>query len=363
MDSPFSSLPPERAAERRAEQRTLFSSLALLAEGVDLVFLAGDLFDGARVYPETVDCIRQTLGQIKAPVFIAPGNHDPLSRSSPYRQVSWPSNVHIFDGEDITSVSLPELRCVVYGAGFSASSCHRSLLKGFSAPEDDWRHLMVLHGEVGSGDGAYNPIAQAEIARSGLDYLALGHIHQGSGGCRMEGRTAYAWPGCPQGRGFDETGEKGVFRGRIDDTGAVLDFIPMAKHRYWEQTISLTGTVPPLEEVLAALPPETEEDIYRIILAGESGPEGLYLEELYQALAARFYHLTIRDRTVIRQDLWAREGEDTLTGLFLKEMHRKLAAARTEQEQQQVQKAVRFGLAALEGREDPMPWGAGSKGR
>ena len=178
----------------------------------------------------------------------------------------------------------------------------------------------------------------------------------------MAGRTAYAWPGCPQGRGFDETGEKGIFRGRMEED-ITLEFIPMAKHRYWEQTVSLSGETPPLEEILSALPQETEQDIYRITLIGESGPEGLDLDELQQALFDRVYHLILRDRTELRKDVWLRAGEDTLTGLFLQRMRQKLAAADTEQEKQQLQKAVRFGLAALEGREDPMPLGANGKGR
>lgn len=353
LDSPFSALPPERAAERRAEQRMLFASLAHLAEEVDLVFLAGDLFDGDRIYPETVDCIRQTLGQISAPVFIAPGNHDWVSRQSPYRQVDWPSNVHIFDSESITSVCLPTLGCTVYGAGFLAPECHRSLLEGFHAPNGDGMYqLMVLHGEVGSGVGAYNPITKEEIAESGLHYLALGHIHQYSGP-QQAGETAYAWPGCPQGRGFDETGEKGVLRGQVDEAGVTLEFLPLATHQYWEQTIPLRLDEVPLETILAALPEETEEDIYRIVLTGESGAEGLDMDELSAALESRFYHVVLRDQSTIQQDLWARAEEDTLTGLFLKMMREKIASAQTEAERLRLQKAVRFGLAALEGREDP----------
>jgi exonuclease SbcD len=354
LDSPFSALPPEQAAERRAEQRALFASLASLAEGVDLVFLAGDLFDGDQIYPETADCIRRTLGQISAPVLIAPGNHDWVSRHSPYRQVGWPSNVHVFDSESVTSVFFPSLGCTVYGAGFLAPECRRSLLEGFRASQSESGYqFMVMHGEVGSGTGAYNPITRQEIEESGLDYLALGHIHQYSGP-QQAGNTAYAWPGCPQGRGFDETGEKGVLRGQADETGVTLSFLPLAAHRYWEQSVVLQPDEDPLETILAALPEGTEQDIYRIILKGESGAEGLDIEALSEALAPRFYHVALRDKSAIRQELWARAEEDTLTGLFLKKMREKMDAAPTEAEHLRLQKAVRFGLAALEGREDPI---------
>ena len=352
LDSPFSALPPEHAAQRRAEQRALFASLAQLAEDVDLVLLSGDLFDGEQVYPETVECMQQTFARIRAPIFIAPGNHDWLSRHSPYRQANWPEHVHIFETESITAVTLPRLNCTVYGAGFLSSECHRSLLEGFCAPEDGQYHLMVLHGEVGNGVGVYDPITKEEIAASGLDYLALGHIHQ-SGGLQQAGKTAYAWPGCPQGRGFDETGDKGVFRGFLTETGVTLDWIPTAQHRYWEKTIPLALDEPPLEAVLASLPEDTTGDIYRLTLTGESDVEGVRIEELQAALEPRFYHVILRDRSAIRQDIWARAEEDTLTGLFLRGMRQRLRAAETEQARLSVQKAVRFGLAALEGREDP----------
>ena len=68
---------------------------------------------------------------------------------------------------------------------------------------------MCLHGEVGVPGSRYDPISEAELARSGMAYIALGHAHAFSG-LRRAGDSFYAWPGCPEGRGFDETGDKGV---------------------------------------------------------------------------------------------------------------------------------------------------------
>ena len=78
--------PPEQAAERRQEQRQLLTRLADTARQaqVDLVFLAGDLFDGQRARPETVQALYQVLEELEAEVFLSPGNHDPYSPTSPY---------------------------------------------------------------------------------------------------------------------------------------------------------------------------------------------------------------------------------------------------------------------------------------
>ena len=78
LDSPFAGLRPERAAQRRREQRKLLERLAALAaeKQADLVLLAGDLLDGGTVYQETAAALAAALGAMPCPVLIAPGNHD-----------------------------------------------------------------------------------------------------------------------------------------------------------------------------------------------------------------------------------------------------------------------------------------------
>ena len=94
------------------------------------------------------------------------------------------------------------------------------------------------------------------------------------------------------------------------------------------------------------------DSIYRVLLTGERGAEALDLEGLTRALAPRFYGLTLRDRTRVQRAVWDRMEEDTLTGLFLRLM---AARCRKEPENEILQQAVRFGLAALENGEDVAP--------
>ncbi|MBD9281659.1 MAG: DNA repair exonuclease, partial [Clostridiales bacterium] len=209
LDSPFESLDAEKASVRRSEQRALLERIAaeVNQRNADLLFLAGDLLDSGSAYAETGEALLAALGKVRVPVFIAPGNHDPLSAASPYRTERWPVNVHIFASRAISPVELPEQHCRVFGAGFE-SAYESGLLGGFSAPQDGWVNVMVLHGDALNPNSPYNAVTKEQIAASGLRYLALGHIHQSSGLLRAGG-TAYAWPGCTMGRGFDELGEKG----------------------------------------------------------------------------------------------------------------------------------------------------------
>ena len=101
----------------------------------------------------------------------------------------------------------------------------------------------------------------------------------------------------------------------------------------------------------AALPAETALDLYRILLTGETGEGGVQTASLLEALSNRFYALEFRDQTRLAEDLWARAEEDSLRGLFLRDLKVKLDSAGTDEERQQITMAARFGLAALDHRD------------
>lgn len=350
LDSPFAGLSPEQAALRREELRSLPDRLADLAneEQADLVLLAGDLLDSQRLYRETADLLARALGRIRAKVFIAPGNHDPYTAVSPYALPIWPDNVHIFTSPLPEAVPLPELNCTVYGAAFTAEQREDSPLSHFTATGNHL-NLMVLHGNTQGRD--YAPISPADIAASGLDYLALGHIHQHSG-LQKSGATFWAYPGCPEGRGFDELGNKGVLILSVEKDSVQMRLHPLSLRHYQITDVDLTGCSDPLAAITAALPGQTQSDLYRIRLTGEYSMTPQIMGALEFALAPRFHALELQDRTRTPRDLWSRSQEDSLTGLFLRTMSARCAQS---PEDETLDLAVRFGLAALENGEDVSP--------
>ena len=349
LDSPFRGLTAEKALQRRRESRAVLDAMAALAKdrAVDAVLLSGDLFDGGAVYRETLEHLSRTLGAMACPVFIAPGNHDPYHSRSPYRQVDWPDNVHLFADPHITYFELPEHNCVIYGAAFIDQRRIDHVLQGFTAPAEDRLQIMCLHADL--GEGPYGPVSPEEIALSGLDYLALGHVHQCSG-LQKAGSTFYAYPGCPEGRGFDELGEKGVLlieaeRGRVE-----AEFIPLCRRRYTIVTADVTGRDPrtAAEEVLQEIP---QEDLVRLVFTGETGEQGVDLEAVRTAFLLRFFHFEVRDETRVGEALWSRAGEDSLRGLFLADLHSRYEKAADQAEREKIAMAARFGLAAMDGRD------------
>lgn len=347
LDSPFHGLAPAEAAKRRQEQRKLIRDIAELANSqkCDLVLLSGDLFDSENAFPETVEALCRALESMDAQVFIAPGNHDYLCLGSPYFTAQFPKNVHIFTEAEITSVSIPALGCTVYGAGFTARNVP-SLLDGFRVQDAGTLNLMVLHGDPETAQSPYNAITKEQIEHSGLDYLALGHIHLRSTPAKL-GKTTYAWPGCPMGRGFDELGEKGVLLGTVSETGVETSFHPLEGRRY--EILEIPAGDDALASIEAALPAGTENDIYRIRLTGPSEP--LDLRQLQAKLESRFYTLHLRNETTPKVDIWQESGEDTLKGQFLLLLQQKMKTA-TEEEKAILTMAAQLGLDAMEGREE-----------
>lgn len=352
LDSAFGVLSATQAASRRRESRELIFRLSdyVNQNSIGLVLLAGDLLDSGGAFRETGEGLAEALGRMTARVFVAPGNHDWAGPGSPWLTVDWPENVHVFREERLTAVDLPAWNLTVHGAAFTGPERTESALAGFRAPEDGRLHIGVLHGEIDPPEDRYGPLRRAEIAASGLNYLALGHIHRRTEPVRL-GRTLCAWPGCLEGRGFDELGEKGFYRGTIGDNGQVsLEFVPFARRRYEVLEVDVAGRSP-REAVEAALPADTGRDLYRIILTGETGEGGADVRGLQEALADRFYALEVRDRTRVAEDIWARAGEDSLRGLFLRRLLGRRQAAESEAERRRVDQAVRFGLAALDHRD------------
>ena len=348
LDSPFSALAPQQAARRREEQREMVRRLRQECERLscDVLLLAGDLFDRDFVYRESAELLCAELGKLKARVFIAPGNHDPWSPDSVYATLQWPENVHIFCSRSMESVQLPALNLRVCGAAFLEPR-EAGLMQGFTVPADGMISVMVLHGDLGNPSSPYNPISEAEIAASGLRYLALGHIHRGEE--RVIGGVTVGIPGCAIGRGFDETGVKGALLVELSETDCKLTRIPLGGRIY--QSLSVPVEEDPLSAIEAQLPADPSRDIYRITLTGSCPKPDLLA--LRQKLAPRFYSLELVDETLPPLELWHAAGEDNLKGVFLHLLQDIYNQAPDEAERRLAADAARLGLAVMEGREVP----------
>ncbi|MDD6967469.1 MAG: metallophosphoesterase [Firmicutes bacterium] len=343
LDSPFSSLPVQAREKLRQAQRELPRLMGELCqrEQCSLALLAGDIFD-ASPSRETVEALKWELARWEIPVCISPGNHDFYGLDSPWRE-SWPENVHIFTGS-MEYRDYPQLNCRVYGGGYRSMDCP-PLLENFHAEGDARWCLGLLHGDGLNLSSPYCPVTAAQVRESGLDYLALGHIH--TAGSFRAGDTLCAWPGCPMGRGWDETGEKGALILELDRTVSVTAVtLPLPVFYDFTVRVNRDG----LSALETVLPPVQSPNLYRVTLTGQGSLD-------LEALKKQFSHLgylELRDETEEETDPFDQAGEDSLRGEFFRILKQQLAEADPEQAEL-IRLAASLSARLLDGKEVTLP--------
>lgn len=305
FDTPFSARFDERQARlRRNEIKNTFSSIIRLAAEADLLLIAGDLFDAAYVREETLAFVRHKFDEIpQTEIFLAAGNHDPLSAG--FYAALEDAHVHIFS-DTLSYVDLAEKEVRVHGVSFAQKDA-KGLLDQPLELHPSWCNLLVVHGDCTAGAQVYHPISLKKLAELGVDYAALGHIHRFSG-IQRAGGVFYAYPGVPEGRGFDECGDCGVIAGEVARGVADLRFVPIAGRHFFQLEVPCTQAmgVQEIAEKIAemALSLGGKEDFYRILLTGTRTPElkniNLWLAEIKDLLLhvqKRFTYLELEDHT------------------------------------------------------------------
>ncbi len=352
LDTPFSArFTPRQMELRRRESMKTFQSIVAAAKERDFLFISGDLFDGRFVSAETVAFVQRCFREIpETQIFIAAGNHDPLCTGSVYQKTGWGSNVHIFD-TTMEYLDFPEQKTRVHGRSFGREREEISLLESLPlAP--DWCNILVLHGEVVANGGAsvYNPIEKNRLAQCGADYVALGHIHQCSGLQRLE-NVRYAYCGIPEGRGFDEEGEKGFYLGEAEKGNAQLHWVPACQRRFFHITVDVTGMEDgvQIQEAIADAIGKNDniDNLYKVLLTGKIRRGIIRIEILQEQLKENAFYLEICDKTQPDHNPEEVAAENTLRGNFAAEMLRKIAVM-PEEEKEIGYLALELGLSAME---------------
>lgn len=380
LGSPFTSL-PEKARILQQEQWATFWSIIdrCRQTKADLLLIAGDLFDRPVPEPDLVRQVCELLGSLSdTRILIVPGNHDPAVLDSPYRTASWPPQVTIFLDQP-AMIEWPDWRIRVYGIGFAAAVATEPLLTQLlPAPDPDWYNLLLLHGDLQTSPSGsfYNPVSARWLTDSGLDYAALGHVHQYSG-LQAAGQTTYAYPGTPFGRGFDELGPKGILAGtlrRVQAPAAAspssqtgrrrldLTFQPVARRQFVELTVDVS-TCPDQtsigDQVLVQMQKRLGESwadhLYRVILTGAVTEEAAPMPALIlPRLQAAVFYVKLKDQTSRLLDLTILAGEHTLRGAFVRLANIRIAEARKSGDPERITRAEAartLGLRAMAGEE------------
>ena len=360
LDSPFSLLDVQKSQMRKNELRETFSAIVKLAESekADIMTIAGDLFDSGFVTKETTELLVSLFSSVPSCRFvIAPGNHDYIWGHSPYRKENFPKNVYIFDNEQISCFSFPEINVDVYGYAFTSDSYTENPLEKKIQLQRSRINILVAHADIG-GKSKYAPVSNSDIMKSGFDYIALGHIHAG-GKIQTVGNTYYAYCGCPEGRSFDECGVKGVIVAEISKNATQLSAEfrnhRTCKRRYEKINVDITGVSTQdalFDRVKNAVENEKlgSDVLLRVRLTGRISPETtLYPKKLTAASLGVFY-LEVEDASVPLLNYDELKNDISIKGAFFRELL-PLLQSENEDERRTAATALRYGLAALDGND------------
>ena len=360
LDAPFSLFDVQKAQVRKNELRGTFSSLILLAktEKADIMILSGDLFDSGFVTKETTSLLVSQFASVPECRFvIAPGNHDFISPRSPYKKEIFPPNVYIFEDERIAKISFDEIGVDIYGFAYTSERYTENPLAAPLMLDRRKINLLAAHCDL-YGKSDCCPLTPADLARSGFDYAALGHIHKG-GDVKLAGGTYYAYSGCPEGRSFDECGIKGVILCELNkDSGKLSASFAsrrICRRHYEKISVDVTGVSSNAElcdRIKSALTEENcgADALVRVKLCGRISPETALSPEKLSAQMFGVLYLEIQDDTVPLLHDEELKNDISIRGAFFRELLPMLESE-NEEERRTAAAALRYGLDALDGED------------
>ena len=296
-----------RAAEkvREARLRSAARVIAIANErGVDAVILAGDTCEDSNVPRDLVRRVADILRQSVAPVFVLPGNHDPLSQKGVFDHFAWQDvsqRVTILRDRNPIAVGEADLFPCPLRRASSVEDPLADLPSG-SGPRTRIR-VGIAHGSL-MGAAAPDedivedfPMDRAHAERAWLDYLALGHWHSHSAH-DVKGVARVTYSGTHEPTKFGETG--GCLLVTIDAPGAcpTIEKIPCAEMEWRQRTVVLSAAGE-LEKIRREMGAEAPESASRVLLdlkleGTTSVADHERLADLESLLKERFLHARLR---------------------------------------------------------------------
>ncbi len=349
-------LSEDKAKMRRTELLSRFADTVAWAKenAVDAVLLCGDLSDdGVLPYDVQEYLLAAVAGAAPIRFYLIAGNHDRISDRTlggcfTRGREEMPANLHIF-GEEWSSEALSE-QVLIHGRSLTGAAVPADIPE---FPHDRYNVLM-LHGEISESSsvlgGEEDILPLTALRGKNIDYLALGHEHTFRHK-KLDARGTWCYSGCPEGRGFDECGQKGFVVLTLDGTHCTgASFVPFAKRTLHDLRLDVTdidGGIYAAEQALGMLVRDIPEtDLVRVTVCGEDPTEhGLDLNYLSHRLCARFFHAELRDAREQKRQVIS-DGDVSLRGAFVRAVE---ALDLSEDDKNAV---LRCGLAALMGRND-----------
>lgn len=321
-------LPSEQARLRKRELVQSFLKMIEYAKNNDVesIIIAGDMFDTNNILVMTRNLVwGAILDNPSIDFYYLSGNHDIDNFLSGAEAI--PDNLHLFN-ETWTKYILNETRAgnvVLYGAELTKDNTNELCLS--LQPNSADFNIVTLHGQV---VGA-NVKDKAELINikalkgKSIDYIALGHVHSFKEE-EVDGRCTYCYPGCLEGRGFDECGEHGFVLLDIDENSNTYTrtFITNAQRMLFEEEVDVTDVSGTHEvtDILRNFLDNVSIDskhLVKIVLTGAIDVKTeINTDMIVETLGDRFFFLKIKDETKLKLDTESFVNDASLRGEFIR---------------------------------------------
>ncbi len=300
---------------------------------VDIVLIAGDLFDQEYVSKKTLDLVFSFI-EASAPVnyFYVPGNHD---LKTIHLFENKPSNLYVFSKEWETLT----FENITITSRMHSTHVEENMP---TLPNDKF-NIVMLHGDItNSQDNHYIDIN--EFKNKNIHYLALGHIHSYQK-YKLDQSGILAYSGCLEGRGFDECGAKGFIL--LDLEQKNISFIPFACRTIYKIEVDISH-LQNNYEIIQKIREEVEniqkENIVEIILKGTKDLDTfISLRYIKQVLQNDFFYIKVKDETKLYISKEEYQNDISLKGEFIRLV---LDSSEVSHDMEQI---IQYGIEALSG--------------
>jgi len=229
------------AASSRVREERLSSARrvieAVREHGAEFLLVAGDIFEDNGVERGLIQKVADILGNCSVPVYIIPGNHDPLTPGSVWEHPAWRSVETVFVLREEKPVDIPG--GVLYPCPVKDKHSRKDPTEWISTEDKKTIRVGMAHGTVEGvpQDEPDHPISRHVFKRSGIDYMALGHWHSTAYYPEPDGAVRMAYSGTHETTGFGERDSGNILIVDIPAPGSAPVITPVQTHRLIWKTI------------------------------------------------------------------------------------------------------------------------------
>jgi len=301
-----SNLGRETAKTRKGEILNTFTKMIDYAckNDVSVILISGDLFDKNKVSSTAANTVRNAIiTHPEITFFYLKGNHD--SEGLFTESGSVPQNLKLF-GNQWISYPLSDGKITI--TGIEINEENRGIIYSSLLLNNSDFNIVMLHGQEGTSNANTKDRAEIinlkQLKNKSIDYLALGHIHFQKIE-KLDARGIYCYPGCLEGRGFDECGEHGFMMMDIDTDSLkyTLQFTPFAFRKLFALFPDISGCRTSAE-IISVIENEIsdngclQKDLLKIVLKGNVAIDcEKDLHYIASVFADRFFFVKILDET------------------------------------------------------------------